>query len=599
MSLNQKLNERYLKLHTKKEESFWSSYMNLSTFVEGEFEQNENDLRAYISDGSIIDIIRSELKKKELSDWERTGLEGWIHFFQCHSISDPEALVIQKKIIKMEGEIGRKRQSYPLGYKDPQTGDYIEAGMGKMLLLIGNDKDETVRKAAWTGLRNLELFLLENGYIELVKERNKLGRMLGFEDYYDYRTTLNEGISKKELFKVLDVLKDDTAQVCFQSFKELENPGPWNIRYQSSGDIAEKLEPYFPFDQALIRWGRTFTALGIDFKKAQIQIDLVSRKGKYQNGFMHGPFPSFCDENKFHPARLNFSANAVPGQTGGGFKAMKTLMHEGGHAAHFSNIQMPSPCYSQESAPTSGAFAEIQSMFMDSFMKEGDWIWKYAEGRDGTKIPENLIGEFVFSENRFRSFALRYLAVVPYGEKKIYELKDAELNPENILRVVRTTEREFFGFDSPRPTLAVPHLLSGESSANYHAYVLAIMAVDQTKEYFREKYGTLVDNPEIGREFTEKYWKPGNSKTFVEFIKNMTGKDFSASATVASVNKNPEDHVKDALEALGRIKNDKQKNEQVNLNCSIRMVHGDQLICTSEEGFENMCSKYAQWYNTL
>jgi Zn-dependent oligopeptidase len=260
---------------------------------------------------------------------------------------------------------------------------------------------------------------------------------------------------------------------------------------------------------------------------------------------------------------------------------------------------MPSPSYSQENAPTSGAFAEVQSMFLASLLKEGDWLWKYAEDKEGKKIPEKLIKEYIQSENRFRSFSLRYLAVVPYGEKKIYELSDEELTVDRILSVVREEEREFFGFDSPRPTLSVPHLLSGESSANYHAYVMAIMAVDQTKAYLKDKYGRIVDNYEIGREFTEKYWKPGNSKTFVEFIKNMTGKDFSASATVASVNKKAEDHVEDAQEALVRIKNEKLKNEQVNLNCTIKMIHGDQLICSSEEGFEKMCKKYALWYNTL
>jgi oligoendopeptidase F len=605
MSLNRELNEKYLKLHIQKEENFWAAYMNLSSSVEGEFEKNESLLRDFISDGTILTDIREELARENLSDWERNGLEGWKQFFTCNAIEDSEALKIQKKLITMEGELGRKRRSYPLGYTDPHNGEFQEAGMGKLLLLLGNNPDEAVREAVWNGLRDLETFVLENGYIDLVKERNHLGKKLGYEDYYDYRTSVNEGISKKKLFDILDELKDNTSEVCFKSFKDLEKKngsgsvGPWNIRYLASGDVSKKLEPYFSFDKALLRWGKSFAAMGIDYHNAQIQIDLVARKGKSENGFMHGPFPPFNDEGKFHPAKLNFTANAVPGQTGGGLRAIKTLLHEGGHAAHFSNIDMPSPCFSQEFAPTSGGFAEIQSMLMDSFLKDGDWIWRYAEDKSGNKIPEELIEEHIQTENRYMSFSLRYLTVVPYAERKIYELSDEELTAENILSAVRSVENEFFGFDCPRPTLAVPHLLAGESSASYHAYVLAIMGVYQTKEYFLNKYGRIVDNREIGREMRDKYWQPGNSRSFIEFIKDMTGEDFSAAATVNLVNRKLEELVRRSMASIDLIKGVPEFSGPVNLNCSIRMVHGDQLICTSDDGFEKMCEKYAQWYNSL
>lgn len=62
-----------------------------------------------------------------------------------------------------------------------------------------------------------------------------------------------------------------------------------------------------------------------------------------------------------------------------------------------------------------------------------------------------------------------------------------------------------------RPLLSVPHILSDESSAYYHGYVLAEMSVHQTRTYFLSKYGHLTDNPEVGREITETYWKVGHA----------------------------------------------------------------------------------------
>lgn len=53
-------------------------------------------------------------------------------------------------------------------------------------------------------------------------------------------------------------------------------------------------------------------------------------------------------------------------QVGSGKTALVTLLHEGGHAAHFANIEQATPLASQERAPTSVAYAENQSMFLDS-----------------------------------------------------------------------------------------------------------------------------------------------------------------------------------------------------------------------------------------
>ena len=53
----------------------------------------------------------------------------------------------------------------------------------------------------------------------------------------------------------------------------------------------------------------------------------------------------------------------------------------GGHAAHFANIDQHSPFFSQERAPTSVAYAENQSMFLDSLIADGEWLARYARDR--------------------------------------------------------------------------------------------------------------------------------------------------------------------------------------------------------------------------
>jgi hypothetical protein len=49
-------------------------------------------------------------------------------------------------------------------------------------------------------------------------------------------------------------------------------------------------------------------------------------------------------------AQTNFTSLATPSAVGSGSTALTTLMHEGGHAAHFANITQGSPFFSQVTA---------------------------------------------------------------------------------------------------------------------------------------------------------------------------------------------------------------------------------------------------------
>lgn len=93
------------------------------------------------------------------------------------------------------------------------------------------------------------------------------------------------------------------------------------------------------------------------------------------------------------------------------------LCIQAGHAAHFANIQQPSPLFSQERAPTSVAYAENQSMFLDSLVGDAAWRAKYAKNRDGKSIPFDIIEEEIKSTHPFAVFGLRAMLSVSYFEK--------------------------------------------------------------------------------------------------------------------------------------------------------------------------------------
>ena len=51
------------------------------------------------------------------------------------------------------------------------------------------------------------------------------------------------------------------------------------------------------------------------------------------------------------------------------------------------------PLFAQERAPTSVAYAETQSMFLDSLVGDTAWRAKYAKKDNGERIPWDLIEE--------------------------------------------------------------------------------------------------------------------------------------------------------------------------------------------------------------
>ncbi|MDK9765101.1 peptidase M3, partial [Vibrio sp. D420a] len=263
--------------------------------------------------------------------------------------------------------------------------------------------------------------------------------------------------------------------------------------------------------------------------QATLKLDLLDRKGKYPNGFCHGPTPSFYDQSQWVPAQVNFTSNAKPDQIGSGFDGINTLFHEGGHAAHFANVKMNAPCFSQEFSPTSMAYAETQSMFCDSLLDDADWLKQYALNDKGESVPDSLIKAMIDSKQPFKAYQERCILVVPYFERALYQLNDNELTPEKITQLARRTELEILGLESsPRPLMAIPHLLSDEAACAYQGYLLAHMAVYQTRAYFTNKFGYLTDNPEIGPLLAEHYWHAGNSVNHNTTIERLTGEGFNA-----------------------------------------------------------------------
>lgn len=600
------LQDEFLQLHTTKEDLFWSVKMGVADDPEAAqkaLSAAEIGMNRFLQDPTALRRLRDLQATREGTPQQQHVLEGWIALFAANSIESPEARALSEEIVHLEGELQRVRGGMKLGFTDPATGLFEAAGSNKLALMLRNDPDPARRRAAYEGLRSIESFVLEHGFLDVVRKRNQLGRMLGHSDYYAWRVHTVERMTKPELFGALDDLAARTAartHAELASFAKRHGDGaldPWNFLFLRAGKLAAALDPYFGFGPAVRRWGRSFAGLGVRFRGATLTLDLVDRAGKYENGFMHGPGVGFRDAGTWRPARINFTANAVRGAVGSGLRATETLFHEGGHAAHFSNIESDAPCFAQEFAPTSVAYAETQSMFMDSLLDDADWRARYLTDGEGAPIPQSLIEEAIAEAQPMRPWDVRAMLTIPMAERRLYEMSEEDLKPERVLAMFREVERDLQGLSAgTRPVLAVPHLLAGEASAYYHGYVMAEMAVHQTRAFFLARDGHLVDNPKVGPDLARHYWAPGNARTFNDTLRALTGSALSADAIVASCNLSVDEAVAQGRAAIAKLPSIAPQKGPVELDVTVRVVHGREVIGTTEGGsFERMADDFEAW----
>ena len=602
------LNTDYLAVHKTKEDLFWATYMATSTDDAG-FTRAEEAYKNFISDPVRLRTVRAALASLPEADVDdamrelRQGLNGWRALIECNVVESDAARVLMSELIKLESDLFAKQREHVLQHIN-EAGELEDASLGILATNLSTNRNEAARKSSHDALMSVERWVLANGFLDIVKKRNAFARAQGSANYFDYKVQKNEQMSSLQLFEILDDFECRTRDANLRGLRELENrhgasaTEPQNLRFYISGDVTRQLDPYLSFGKGLQRWVQSFKNLGIGYRGATLQLDLMERKGKYQNGFCHGPIPSYFDaRGRWVPGQINFTASAKPDQIGSGARAIATLFHEGGHAAHFANVTQNAPCFSQEFPPTSMAYAETQSMFCDSLIDDADWLKRYARDASGKPIPDELIHARIESAQPFAAWNERGILVVPYFERALYQFSDDGLDADRVLQLARECEQRILDVAvAPRPLLSIPHMLNQEAAASYHGYLLAQMAVDQTRAYFEREHGYLTDNPAIGPKLAEHYWARGNSVNHNATLVSLTGEPFNAKYLADSCNQTIDQAWQDAqrkMEAAASRSYPPAAN--TSLDATIRIVHGAELIAENNESDAVMCEQFERW----
>ncbi len=590
------LNTTFARLHKNYEELFWLSYMG-----DHSVDKSMNNAMALRDSFNANPDLKKEVEFhiKRSKGILKQRLELWKHVFGLYQLP-PHALPIKNKIIELETIIRKKHTSRKEGYLDPKTGKFTVASKGKMRTLITTHPDEMVRKTCFETLEQMPLDTIDE-FVEVIKLRNEYAQALGYQDFYDYKARLDEGMSKKELFSIFENIYDKT-KYAFKNIRKLEKgkPGlrkPWNFGHMMSGSFIKEEDPYFQFENVLSYWGRSFAAMGINFQGGTVQLDLLDRKGKSNNGFCHYPNVVHEKNGKRLPGSSNFTSNAIPGQVGSGAQGINTVFHEGGHAADRLNSFQPDACVNSEYPPSTVSWAETHSTFMDTISDSIEWRTRYATNSKGEPYPLDLFERKLRVAFPLRPLDMMHICFVVFFEKEMYETKN--LTREKVIAIARKMYKKYFDrSEDSISVLNIPHIYTWESSAYYHGYGLAELGVHQWREYFFKKYGYIVDNPRVGKEM-EKIWSYASSYPAKTLVKMATGKKLGPEAYIRDITKPLDEILKNAHAKIKRLEKVPLYTKPVNLKGKITMVHGKKKIADNSKSFEDMDMKYRKWLKTM
>ncbi len=594
------MNDHYSKLHTAFEVAFWKSNMG-DHGVDAKMQNAQVKRDDFRSSVALRKEVRLCVEKSKGEIKRRLMI--WDNFFGLYQ-TPPEAFEIKKKVSALEADVLKIRTTRKEGYIDPKSGDFVEASENRMRVLMRTSKEEEIRKACFIALEKLPFDTIHK-YIEIIGLRNMFARALGYEDFYAYKAKIDEDMTKEEIFSIFDKIYEKT-KYAFQNVRKMENEfeskgkmglrKPWNFAYMLTGDFTKEEDTYFQFEEVLSYWGKSFSAMGIDYKKGTLKLDLLDRKGKYNNGFCHYPKLVGYHNRKLVPGSSGFTSNAIPGQIGAGVQGIHTVFHEAGHAADRLNSTQKDVCINHEYPPNTVSWAETHSMFMDTISSSIEWRMRYAKDKDGNNYPFHIYKRKLEAVYPIRPLDMMHVNYVVDFERQIYECKD--LNNDAVIVIAKNVYRKYFDrSEDSISILNVPHIYSWESSGYYHGYGMADLAVEQWREYFFKKYGYIVDNKKVGQEM-QKIWSYASLYPSKKLVKMATGKFLGPEAYLRNVTAPINTILNNAKKRIAKLETIPKYRGKVKLNAKIVMVHGNKVIADNRKSFEDMDVKYRKWLNT-
>jgi peptidyl-dipeptidase A len=457
------------------------------------------------------------------------------------SISDPilsrELTVLYNAFAGQQIDTAKSRKMIDLQSK-------IEMKFGNFRAVVGKDSltDNKVEETLKTSTDNAQLEAtwkasklsgpnVSSDIIALVKMRNEAAKELGYSNFHEMSLKLSEEdpAEIKKLFNELDSLtrdafaqlKNEMDDYLAKRYKiEKKDLMPWHYQnrfFQEAPEIySVDLDGYYKDKDVVDVTTKFYQGIGLDITSIVKKSDLFEKPGKNQHAYC-------IDIDKSGDVRVlcNVKNN---------FNWMGTLLHEYGHGV-YSKYNDPSLPFVLRDAANIFT-TEAVAMFFGRCASNPNWMKANIglSDADAAKISEDCyktlrLEQLVFS---------RWAQVMYRFEKGLYENPDQDLNKlwwdlVEKYQMVKKPE----GRNAPDWASKI-HIAT--SPCYYHNYLLGELLASQFTYYIAKnivknedlKTISWSNNPEIGKFFVDKVFKPCMRYEWNDMIEKATGEKLTA-----------------------------------------------------------------------
>ena len=141
----------------------------------------ENAYKDFISDPAKLQATRDHLAHlhalpaSAARDALVHGLKGWLALFEANIIDSDEGRALMRAIIEAEAALlARKRELQPRHINE--RGESEVATLSMLATNQATNPVEERRRSSFEACREIERWVLDNGFLELVKLRNRFAR---------------------------------------------------------------------------------------------------------------------------------------------------------------------------------------------------------------------------------------------------------------------------------------------------------------------------------------------------------------------------------------------------------------------------------------
>lgn len=369
------------------------------------------------------------------------------------------------------------------------------------------DKNRERRRAAFFAQNQVNKPLIEGGFTDLIKMRNKAARLAGKKNFTEWqlqKSELDSGIFsgwKEELQKALPVIRDLNKKYG-RSFLNDDTIFPWDsgyIRNKSAPVLKQKVGS--DYHRVLREFFKNFD---IHLDNYNITYDLYPRKNKAEWAFQFT-----VDQGRDSRILANVTNSYID---------FKALLHETGHSIHSFMLNPEerilnrgvSEIISEGIANLFGSFFYEEIFYKQFFCGE-----EIKRAMEEIKEMEKLSGLMSIHRILF--------------DQELYK-RDISTE-EDIKNLFHELYKECFSetpYDEDPPWGILIHHIT--HPVHLHNYLMGDVTCEMIKNVFYRKYGTssIMEKPRKFKEFLyNELIKPSGRYTYPELIHRITGKCFT------------------------------------------------------------------------